>query len=159
MLRVSEHAIEPGPRLSQESTEACAAVMSRPERSSGRLSRPRSPCVRLTGPELAAGMRLVFRASQQLSAFCSAFHRATCLATLATELPLCVRVHASTPVRSELLIDQLAQISLAGSCLFGTVALHIFLCRVRVTDCVDPAAFRGSVCPLGVLGRRLSPAV
>ena len=48
ILRVSQHAIEPGLRLSQESTDACAAVMSRPERSSGRLSRPGSPRVYLT---------------------------------------------------------------------------------------------------------------
>ena len=45
----------------QESTDARPAVMSRPERSSGRLSRPRSPRVCLTRPGLAVGMRLAFR--------------------------------------------------------------------------------------------------
>ena len=37
----------------QESTDACAAVVSHPERSSGRLSRPGSPRVCLTRPGLA----------------------------------------------------------------------------------------------------------
>ena len=59
LLRVSQHVIEPGPRLSCvltrnrawssslvcKSTDACAAVMDRPERSSGRLSHPTSPRV------------------------------------------------------------------------------------------------------------------
>ena len=45
MLRVSQHVI----------------VMSRPERSSGRLSRPGSPRVCPTRPGLAARLRLVFR--------------------------------------------------------------------------------------------------
>ena len=61
LLRVSQHVIEPGPRLSRESTDACAAVMDRPERSSGRLSHPRSPRVWPTRPGLAAKIRFVFR--------------------------------------------------------------------------------------------------
>ena len=83
--------------------------------------------------------------------------RATFLATLATELPPCVRVQAATPVRSELPIDLLVQDCSAGSCLFGTVVLRIFLCRVRLTTLwillasADPS-------PAVALGRCLSLA-
>ena len=59
MLRVPQHEIEPSPRLSQESTDASAAVMSRPKDllvvSLVRVT------TSLTRPGLAAGMRLLFR--------------------------------------------------------------------------------------------------
>ena len=42
----------------QEPTDACAAVMSRPERSSGRLSRPGSPRDCLTRPGFAVEQRV-----------------------------------------------------------------------------------------------------
>ena len=77
-------------------------------------------------------MRLLFRVPLA-KRFARAFHQATCLVTLATELPPCIRVQASIPVQSELLIDLLVQVCLAGSCLFGTVELRIFLCRERLT--------------------------
>ena len=101
-----------------------------PTHALGRLSRPRSPRVCLTRPGLAARMRLLFRVPV---AFCSSFHRATCLATLATELPPSVRVQASAPVHCALLVDLLVPVCLAGSCLFGTVVPRIFLCRMRLT--------------------------
>ena len=65
-----------------------------------------------------------------------AFHRRTCLATLATELPPSDRVQASTSVRSELLVDLLVQVCLAGSCLFGTIVPP---CRRRIGGAVPRA--------------------
>ena len=129
--------------------------MSRPERSSGRLSSKVTTSLSDSSCICCWNAATVPRPGGfALSA--RAFHRATCLATLAIELPPCVRVQASTPVHSEPLVDMLVQVCLAGSYLFGTVVLRIFLCRVRLKTVwillasADPS-------PAVVLGRCLLP--
>ena len=134
--------------------------MDPPERSSGRLSHPKSLRVWPTRPGLAAGMRFVFRVPvAERLLLGRSFHRTMCLATLATELPPCDRVQASTSVRSELLVDLLVQVCLAWELSLRDHSAAQRPAPSESTDCVDPADFCGSVCPLGVLGRRLSPAV
>ena len=107
--------------------------MSRPERYSDRLSRPGSPRVCLTRPGLAARMCWSFRdplAQRFLLGRCIEQHVSRLLQpsynpASAFKLP--------RPLRSELLVDLPVQVCFAGRCLFGTVVLRIFLCRMRLT--------------------------
>ena len=126
LLRVSQHVIEPGPRLSpmDQSLHAMQfwiVFLIQGHHVSGRLVLDllpgRGSCSASLWPRALAAR---------------AFHRTTCLAILATELPHCDRVQASTSVRSELLVDLLVQVCLAGSCLFGTIVPRNVLRRVRV---------------------------
>ena len=134
ILRVSQHAIEPGPRLSpRNNRRECAAVMSRPERSSGRLSRPGSPRVCLTRPGLAVGMRFAFRVpaawhyllGRSIEQHVSRLLQLSCHPSSAFKLrrPFDLNFSSICLFMSVLL----------GAVSFWTVVLRIFLCRVRLT--------------------------
>ena len=110
---VSQHVIEPGPRLSPRinrrmrcsDKSSCKIFWSSfSSRVTTCLSDPSWTCCRnAVGVPRPRGLALSARA----------FHRATCLATLATQLPPCVRVQASTPFN----------LSFLSICLFKSVLL------------------------------------
>ena len=127
MLRVSQHVIEPGPRRSQESTDACAAVMSRPEKSSTRRSRPGSPCVHLSDSSWTRCRNApgVPRPCG-LAPSARAFHRATCLATLASHTTCPHRIRTQI-VRRDSSISPTSQV--------GTVHLAH---KTSVDECLQP---------------------